>query len=251
MLDSRLVLFLAATLVPAVSLAEPSTADAAPEESSESDPVGPATLAEFADGPSRAVPPPPELTGLYQQVAPSVVRVKTFEGSGSGFLLGDDIVATAWHVVSDCMAFVVELRDGTELDATLFSYSTRDDLAILKLERPVDAPALELAPSAPDIGAPAYAIGSPLLEDFPGPSKRHEGLLAWSFTEGLVSAVGERQVQVTASVQPGNSGGRSSTGRVACSAWRWSAWGTSASRRAPGSCGSCSMPGRRPSVRRR
>jgi hypothetical protein len=155
--------------------------------------------------------PPPSTTqgraAIYDRVSPAVVQIKTHDGNGSGFFVRDgQTIVTAWHVLKDHNDFLVETRSGEQLSATLVDFDKDADLAILRLERPVEASVLELADQEPRVGQSAYAVGNPLLVGEESRGKR-KGLLAWSFTEGMVSAVNDDMVQITTSVQPGNSGG--------------------------------------------
>jgi hypothetical protein len=150
----------------------------------------------------------PSLADLFERIEPSVVRVKQHEGGGTGFLLGSgDRVATAFHVVDRAREILVETRDGVEIPATLTAWDRKRDVALLTLETPIEgATPLRLADAPPRVGDPVWTVGQPLVEG-PGPKGSLEGLLAWSLSEGLVSSVGEQQIQTTVVLQGGNSGG--------------------------------------------
>jgi hypothetical protein len=90
--------------------------------------------------------------------------------------------------------FTIILKDGTELNASLYAVSREHDLALLKVDQ-YQTPALE--PAAPyeiTHGAPVYAIGSPIgLRD--------------SISTGVVSGFESSFVRTDAKIYPGNSGG--------------------------------------------
>jgi hypothetical protein len=148
-----------------------------------------------------------DLQALADQVRPAVVRIAADGGYGSGFAVEDGaIVVTAWHVVQGAETIWIETTDGTEVPATLLDWDKKADAALLTLDEPVTDRPLELSTAVPEVGDTLFAMGHPLiggekLED------RHEGLLEWSFTAGMVSVVGEKQLQTTVMLHPGNSGG--------------------------------------------
>jgi S1-C subfamily serine protease len=92
--------------------------------------------------------PPPAASGLSQAVLDqAVLSTVKIEGvacrriqEGSGFVVGDDLVATNAHVVAGESDTVVERSDGSEVDATVVAFDPARDLAILHapgLDRPV------------------------------------------------------------------------------------------------------------------
>ncbi|MDQ2648107.1 MAG: MarP family serine protease [Actinomycetota bacterium] len=92
--------------------------------------------------------PPPEASGLSQAtldaVVPSTVKVEGVAcrriQEGSGFVVGDDLIATNAHVVAGESRTIVERSDGSEVDATVVAFDPARDLAILSapgLNRPV------------------------------------------------------------------------------------------------------------------
>lgn len=90
--------------------------------------------------------------------------------------------------------FTIILKDGTELNASLYAVSREHDLALLKVDQ-YQTPALKLAaPHEITHGAPVYAIGSPIgLRD--------------SISIGVVSGFESSFVRTDAKIYPGNSGG--------------------------------------------
>ncbi len=148
-----------------------------------------------------------ELKELADQVRPAVVRIAADGGHGSGFAVEDGtLVVTAWHVVEGAEVIWIEAVDGTEVEAEVVDWDKKADAALLQVEEPVTDRPLELSDEVPEVGDSLFAMGHPLI----GGEKlkdRHEGLLEWSFTAGMVSVVGEKQIQTTVMLHPGNSGG--------------------------------------------
>jgi hypothetical protein len=135
----------------------------------------------------------------------SVVRVEVAGGVGAGFVVGDGtMVATAFHVVESGRAVTVALSGGETLDAEILAVDDERDLALLSVERRIADP-LELRNGA-EIGEQVYAIGHPFSNSGPHYGDT-EGLLDWSVSRGIVSAVGPVNLQTDAALNPGNSGG--------------------------------------------
>ena len=152
--------------------------------------------------------PGSELRVLYDRVRPAVVRIAAGPAYGSGFVVGDGSrVVSAWHVVSMTDTIWIQTQDGGEHQATVERFDRKADVVVLELAEPLaDVTPLVLSPDVPRVGDTLYAVGHPLVMA-EGPQGRHEGLLEWSLTAGMVSVVGEQQIQTTVSLQPGNSGG--------------------------------------------
>jgi S1-C subfamily serine protease len=148
------------------------------------------------------------LKAVYSQVVDSVVLIETEFGAGSGFFFhGPRLIATALHVVDDADAIVVETSNGRRQKGKVVAYSRKYDLALVELESAVPgARALEPAAGVIEIGQPVVVVGHP----YSGLEYRvHElrGLLNWSMTQGVVSAVAGSWLQTDAAINPGNSGG--------------------------------------------
>lgn len=117
------------------------------------------------------------------------------------------VVATAYHCVASGGPIVVQWRDGRVGHARVRTVDVAGDLAVLDL-RPGEVAgaliALPLRVESPGFGERVYALGHPFgLVAAP----RLDGLLRWSVSEGVVSAVGEDYLQTDAALNPGNSGG--------------------------------------------
>jgi S1-C subfamily serine protease len=152
---------------------------------------------------------------LYRVTAPSVVRILTNSGSGSGSLIGSSgEILTNFHVVKGQSQVAVVFKPAAE-----GSIPTRDDMKLgqvikidevtdLALVRATDIPKgrtpIRLGDSSEmAIGADVSAIGHP--ED-----------QAWTFTKGIISQyrIGFQWldhkadvIQTQTPINPGNSGG--------------------------------------------
>ncbi len=175
-------------------------------------PAGPAQPAQPVGSPTAF----PDFSAVYADVSTGVgqVSVQTCRGgfTGTGFLVGPDLVATAAHVVAHASALEVQLEAGT-VPAEIFGVDLSHDLALLKLDQRVDGHVFAFAPSDPQPGTHIAAIGFPLGEPK-------------TLTEGTVSGL-DRSIrtdsgsftgllQTDTAINPGNSGGPllDITGRV-------------------------------------
>ncbi|NBB77966.1 MAG: Do family serine endopeptidase [Verrucomicrobia bacterium] len=135
-------------------------------------------------------------------------------GVGSGVIISaDGYIVTNHHVVQGMRGRMadeikVRLEDNTEYVAEFIGSDPKTDVAVLKIEAPVELPAVQLADSdGLRVGDVVFAIGNPL----------DVGLTA---TQGIVSATGRNQggrvlgpgsyedfIQTDAAINLGNSGG--------------------------------------------
>jgi len=123
--------------------------------------------------------------------------------SGTGFMIGERQALTNDHVVRGCRAVRARTSQGREIDATVRNRDSRRDLAILDL-REAAGPALSFrADPAVRRGDSVVTYGFPLA-----------GMLAAgpTLTTGDISALAglannAAHFQISAPVQPGNSGG--------------------------------------------
>ena len=142
----------------------------------------------------------PDLPKVASAVQPSVFTIRTGRGLGSGFVLrsggGRSTLVTNLHVVDDAWTSptreVAVANEGRRLTGTVQRVVEDRDLALIEVA--ADLPALARATTAPKVGDPVLAIGSPLG-------------LAGSASSGIVSAVRPGVLQFSAPVSPGNSGG--------------------------------------------
>jgi S1-C subfamily serine protease len=148
---------------------------------------------------------------VVKLAGPSVVRIQTSTGIGSGFVIaGDGYIMTNNHVVEGATrSITVTLSDGAQYSATIAGTDPRSDLALLKIEA-TGLSALKVAKlDTIEVGQDVVAIGYAL--DLNG----GEGA-GFTVTTGIVSAknrgIEENStilgaVQTDAAINHGNSGG--------------------------------------------
>ena len=149
------------------------------------------------------------LADLYAKVVPSVVRIVSDAGEGSGFVWDrEGHIVTNFHLVGVRDTQRITFHNGDEYDASVVGVDHDSDIAVVK----IDAPAEFLVPitlgnsGALRPGQFAIAIGNPFGQEF-------------TMTTGIVSAVGRligsgfshfaipEVIQTDAAINPGNSGG--------------------------------------------
>ena len=130
------------------------------------------------------------------------------QGAGSGFIWDKEgHIVTNFHVVNGGNAFLVTLKDHTELEAVVVGVEPRKDIAVLKVTKALDKmKPIQLGHSETlQVGQKTLAIGNPFGLDN-------------TLTTGIVSAIGRQvegiggvtihdMVQTDAAINPGNSGG--------------------------------------------
>ena len=160
-------------------------------------------------------PPAATFASTYQDVSPGVVRIDAARcaeaGSGTGFLIAPDLVATVAHVVSG--AATVRLTQGTRsVAATVLGLDEATDTALLRTSRPLAGHVFEFAAKGPVVGERIGVIGFPAGDS---------GLLtsragSKSFKEGSINGLGRKAeiegrmrtdlVELDALARSGNSG---------------------------------------------
>ncbi|MGB9144088.1 MAG: trypsin-like peptidase domain-containing protein [Aestuariivirga sp.] len=156
-----------------------------------------------------------------ERAGPAVVHIgvrkgKTPAGVGSGLVVASDgLILTNSHVVSGASAIEVAMADGQKSAARLIGEDPHSDIAVLRTDVHLKAPALSFFDSKSiRPGQLAIAIGNPLGFE-------------QTVTAGVISATGRSMrastgrliddvVQTDAALNPGNSGGPlvDSRGRV-------------------------------------
>jgi S1-C subfamily serine protease len=152
------------------------------------------------------------VTGAIAKAGPAVVHVAIQKqgrqgGMGSGLVLaGDGLVMTNSHVVSGASRIRLSMADGQQAEARILGNDPHTDIAILRADSHVQAPALSFCDSSQLVqGQIAIAIGNPLGFE-------------QTATAGIVSATGrtlradtgrliDDVIQTDAALNPGNSGG--------------------------------------------
>ncbi len=176
----------------------------------------------FARGALALLPDEENTIKVFKEASPSVVFVTNIavaqnlfmdelaipQGSGSGFIWDrEGHIVTNYHVVRGGDAFLVTLRDQTQIEARLVGAEPRKDLAVLRVSKALDKMrALPLGSTEGlQVGQKAIAIGNPFGLDN-------------TITTGIISALGRRivgiggvtihdMIQTDAAINPGNSGG--------------------------------------------
>lgn len=161
---------------------------------------------------------------LFESTSPSVAFITTSNnsrpnywsknvneiprGSGSGFIWDEEgHIVTNFHVLDGAQNFTVTLSDQTSYKATFVGAEPNKDLAVLKIDAPVEVLRPIMVGSYADlkVGQSVFAIGNPFGLDY-------------TLTTGVISALGreiESQsgttikdvIQTDAAINPGNSGG--------------------------------------------
>ena len=151
------------------------------------------------------------VTAVAAAVSPSVVRIDTSTGTGSGIILDSSgRVVTNAHVVNGAQKVDIRFADGTRAQGTVLGSDPNVDIAIVRIEGDATFEEAEFASSdTVQVGQLAVAIGSPFG-------------LEQSVTAGIVSAVNRavqhaniidgsttvmEMIQTDAPINPGNSGG--------------------------------------------
>lgn len=137
----------------------------------------------------------------------SVAKDGTPVGAGSGLVLASDgLIMTNSHVVAGQPSVTVAMADGQRALARVLGDDPHTDIAVLRTDEQLSAPALEFADSRKlNPGQIAIAIGNPLGFDR-------------TVTAGIISATGrslravtglliDDVIQTDAALNPGNSGG--------------------------------------------
>ena len=151
------------------------------------------------------------VASVAEAVAPSVVRIDTATGTGSGIIYDEGgMVVTNAHVVQGAESVEIQLADGTRSTGVVLGSDPNVDIAIVQVQGNfVFKQATFASLESVRVGQLAVAIGSPFG-------------LEQSVTAGIVSAInravpslniedGSRtiveMIQTDAPINPGNSGG--------------------------------------------
>jgi serine protease Do len=141
-----------------------------------------------------------QFNGQNMQPTPQIVRAQ-----GSGFFItGDGYIVTNNHVVKNAKKVEIKTTGGKTYAAKIIGTDPKTDLALLKVDAPVDFPHVAFASSLPKVGDWVVAMGNPFG-------------LGGTVTAGIVSAEGrdigsgpyDDYIQIDAPVNSGNSGGPS------------------------------------------
>lgn len=127
----------------------------------------------------------------------------------SGTIVDDKgVVLTAYHCVASGRMTSVQTRSGNTYVGETVAVDVKHDLALIQLREWSSNTAfspLSVQNEQPNQGELVYALGHPLAPYERKPMLK--GTLQWSVSQGIVSAIGDRLIQVDAPLNPGNSGG--------------------------------------------
>ncbi|MDE2938873.1 MAG: trypsin-like peptidase domain-containing protein [Chloroflexota bacterium] len=171
--------------------------------------------------PPTTPPTSPGPTPFIEDVRPSVIKVNTTGGQGSGVIFkvenGIAWAATNEHVVPNTLTATVTVNDVTEIQATVVGVDVQRDLAALRFTCPNCQAASFDDSRSLNVGDPLIAVGYPLDNYQPlvvvEPPDRVIIPGAASVTQGIVSAfrydstLDVEYVQTDTPINRGNSGG--------------------------------------------
>lgn len=146
---------------------------------------------------------PPQPPADFARRAPQVPGTGSLS-TGSGFFVSPaGHLVTNQHVVEDCREIVIRLADGRVGGARIIAISTRDDLAVVKVDMAPPAAAQFRVGQPVRLGEGVVVFGFPLVGSL--------GTTSGVLTTGHVSALagpGDHPgiLQMSAPVQSGNSG---------------------------------------------
>jgi S1-C subfamily serine protease len=147
----------------------------------------------------------PSISSQPSSIKPTMPqKAPQTNSTGSGFFVTQaGHLLTNAHVVNNCTSIAVKTSGGQSAVAQVIALEQNDDLALLKIERRADTTAAFRIGRPPRAGESAVVFGYPLSQ-----------LLAstGNVTTGVITALAgplddPHQIQISAPVQPGNSGG--------------------------------------------
>lgn len=135
------------------------------------------------------------------------------EGAGSGFLIDDDLVVTAAHVVKDAAEITMRIDDEL-VSGQILGTNDRSDIALVRLARASEGHQFTFIEGDPEIGTEIQALGFPQNLTVREENESNSGFTA---TIGTVSAKDQiaryesgpidNMIRIDTSVDSGNSGG--------------------------------------------
>lgn len=141
----------------------------------------------------------PDPVAIAERVKASVFTIISSTGRGSAWVAGKEdgrsLLVTNSHVVgSDARpgTTVTVIREELRVEGEVVRTDEERDLAVVAVEE--DLQPLSVAEEAPQVGEPVFVVGSPLG-------------LEQSVVNGIVSAFRDEHIQISAPLNPGNSGG--------------------------------------------
>jgi S1-C subfamily serine protease len=154
-----------------------------------------------AAAPELPLPTPNQETDRNEQAEDDVPK----SGTGTGFkITSSDHLLTNYHVAGRCRDLKVVKPGDTPIDAELVAADSTNDLALLKTKRPLAGSVAKFyGGSAPKAGQEIAVYGFPLSDALASSGNIVVGNIAALAGLGNDS----RHYQISAPVQPGNSGG--------------------------------------------
>lgn len=158
-------------------------------------------------GSATAVPSASAPSLSFEALQSGVVRIETTDcqgvSRGSGFMVGEDLVATVAHVVDGARTIALRTPDGV-IRGEVLGVDTKRDVALVHAVKPLPGHVFKMADEAPDVTDEVLVLGYP-------------GGRPLTATKGAVSGLNRRLefpgssmsglVQTDAAVNRGNSGG--------------------------------------------
>jgi serine protease Do len=155
----------------------------------------PMTTGQQPSGPPPSNQPPPPVANT----APSPPVQNRSSSSGSGFFVSESgHILTNHHVVSDCSSLEVVGRGRAGIVRT----DPRNDLALVRIATGASTPAAVFRQTPAQLAEAVFVFGYPFAQ-------LGTGLNVTTGSVSAVSGIGgdSSQIQLTAPIQPGNSGG--------------------------------------------
>lgn len=157
--------------------------------------------------PSTSSATPATLKAAYERVRGSVVRVQTAAcdgyGQGSGFVIGDRLVATAAHVVDGSQAVRVILGT-TSTTGEVLGLDQGTDVALIRTGSALGAKPLTLAAKDPEVGDAVAGIGYTRGDPISFKTGTVNGLERKAVIDGIAR---HSMIEFDAVTNHGNSGG--------------------------------------------
>lgn len=178
-------------------------------------PAGPSTPAPSATAPTTE--PVKEWSDTIDEARSGVAHLLVTRcddaGAGTGFLVDDNLVVTAAHVVKDAAEIVLRI-DGELVDGQVLGTNDRSDIALVRTVRAINGHQFKFIEGDPRIGTEIRALGFPQNTDVMDAEGSLNGFTA---NAGDVTALNqvvdygfgniEDMIRIDASTDSGNSGG--------------------------------------------
>jgi S1-C subfamily serine protease len=151
---------------------------------------------------------PDDLPDRVEQWMEHVVLLLTGPAWCTGVVIDNKgTVATAYHCVASGLRTEIRTRKGGHYIGKIIAADPKNDVALVSApELGAFMKGMPIREDAPRQGESVYGLGHPFAPAA-GRTLAMEGMLQWSVTAGIVSAVGPRLIQTDTALNPGNSGG--------------------------------------------